>query len=155
MTPDPLAIYITTSIFISLLLFWYLASEINLTNSSYGVRRRIETREYDDHRYYEWLSRKMDELEEQHEQEICEDMTLPLEESCLAKYTGSYTIIYERELSDIIIAWWKDFTEFNKCVVAVKKLIVVLFIIRRIGYKCSPSMGMVGNDLYKASNPTE
>ena len=73
--------------------------------STYGVRKKIDIRAYDDFRYYTWLKLNSHRLENLYEEELCEDMQLQYEDFVLAIYTDSYQIVYKRNLWEEIL--WK------------------------------------------------
>ncbi len=75
-------------------LIMYIASEINITSSSYGVRRKITLNEYELHRYNTWCLEKRGELKNLYEQEYCESMQLIYDDFCYAIY-NEYEICYE------------------------------------------------------------
>lgn len=85
--------FITICLELAVFLAMYLATEINMSQSTYGVRRRITQTEYENNMYYKWYTRKEKELEILYKQEYCEAMTLSFDDFCQAVY-NELKIIY-------------------------------------------------------------
>ncbi len=63
-----------------------IAAELNSTSSSYGVRRGITQKEFDNGMFFRWYTAMESKLKELYDQEFCESMTLTFEEFCEAMY---------------------------------------------------------------------
>lgn len=91
---QPIALFIASCAFLGTFGTMYILSEINLSTSSYGVRRRVDEQEYFDARYHSWFERKEDDLSVLYKQEVCESMKLSLEDFASAIYHGEFKIVY-------------------------------------------------------------
>lgn len=85
--------FILILVFIALVGVWYLLSEINITRSSYTVRRKNDETSYFNYRYHEWFNKNETRLLELHEQEFCDSMQLNFDDFCRSIYSEN-TIIY-------------------------------------------------------------
>ena len=71
----------------------YILSEINITYSTYCIRRKKDESIYFNERYYQWFIRKEIDLIKLYEEELCENMKLNFDDFCIILYNGG-TINY-------------------------------------------------------------
>lgn len=85
----------TILMFFVLLMLWHLAVEINLSFSSYGVRKKRDYEIYDNKRYYDWFVRMEPYLWNLYQEEYCDEMQLNFDEFCRSIYCGG-RIVYDK-----------------------------------------------------------
>lgn len=91
-----LHVYLSTSFFIGVLGLMWLLSEINVTNSSFGVRKGVDRRYLVGLEFTLWFKKREEELLSLWEAEVCECMNLGFEEFCQAIFNDEFGIVYEK-----------------------------------------------------------
>jgi len=90
---NPIALFISGCLFLATILAMYLAGELNVTISTYGIRRRITQTEFDNAIYFKWFSEREARLRGLWEEEFCSHIKYSFDEFCLAIYNEN-NIVY-------------------------------------------------------------